>query len=383
MLPQIVLIEIALLIVALPLAINRLIVIGTGPIAIALVFIALSRRKQRWLLEWWPVRGEHRHRQRVPAQAAASADPSLAPLLESFPKISTLSVTSRSRDSVGMIGDGGFLTALVHVEPKDEPLRAPRLAHPLPLQVIAEVLAGPATDLASVQVIQHVQPAPATHLPSHALATRAYQSLKVDVPAIRATWLALRLDPEQARSAIEARGGGTIGAQRTLLKSVHTVISELDLNGFEGTPLTEPEVIAAIGAACSINPLVGSQPVNPAARRTQETWRAWRCDDRWHCTFWVRKIPTLKRQTSPDIIAALTSSRALTSTLSLTATAAGAGAIGFSMYVRLSERSENQLAEAVKELEGRARQAGFGLVRLDGEQLPGLLATLPLGGIPA
>jgi hypothetical protein len=38
------------------------------------------------------------------------------------------------------------------------------------------------------------------------------------------------------------------------------------------------------------------------------------------------------------------------------------------------------LAEAAKTLEQRAAKAGAGLSRLDGEQLPGLIATIPLGG---
>jgi hypothetical protein len=49
-------------------------------------------------------------------------------------------------------------------------------------------------------------------------------------------------------------------------------------------------------------------------------------------------------------------------------------------YVRLAARSENELLAARTDLERRASAARAGLVRLDREQLPGLLATLPLGG---
>jgi type VII secretion protein EccE len=384
LLSQIVLFELAAALVALPFATKRWVFAITGPIALVLLGFAVLRRKSRWLIQWWPVRGEHRKRQHEAVAPAANAEPAIAPLLEACPGIRTFSVTSRSRDSVGMIGDGRFLSAAVHVETKDEPLRAPRGAHPLPLSTIGAVLADSEAGLTAVQVVQHTQPAPATILPSHAMATRSYQQLDTTTPALRTTWIALRLDPDKAGPAIEARGGGMVGAQRALLRSVHRTVSELDLAGFEGTPLSEPEYITSLGAACSINPLVGTQlQANPSARRTRETWRAWRCDDRWHCTFWVRRLPTFNRTNGPDAFALLSSTPTLATTLSLTATAAGGGAIAFTTHVRVAARSETQLADAVKALETRARQGGFGLVRLDGEQLPGLVATLPLGGMSA
>ncbi|AJE81930.1 hypothetical protein SLNWT_1554 [Streptomyces albus] len=49
-------------------------------------------------------------------------------------------------------------------------------------------------------------------------------------------------------------------------------------------------------------------------------------------------------------------------------------------HLRVTGRGESELATARRDLERAARQARTGLVRLDGEQLPGVLATLPLGG---
>ncbi|MYR88311.1 type VII secretion protein EccE, partial [Streptomyces sp. SID685] len=43
-------------------------------------------------------------------------------------------------------------------------------------------------------------------------------------------------------------------------------------------------------------------------------------------------------------------------------------------------RSDDELVAARRALEAAARKAGAGLARLDREQLPGMLATLPLGG---
>jgi hypothetical protein len=76
----------------------------------------------------------------------------------------------------------------------------------------------------------------------------------------------------------------------------------------------------------------------------------------------------------------MTSVPTLATALAVTATRGTGGSVGFSMHVRVAARSEAQLVEAAKTLEQRAAKAGAGLSRLDGEQLPGLIATIPLGG---
>ncbi len=49
-------------------------------------------------------------------------------------------------------------------------------------------------------------------------------------------------------------------------------------------------------------------------------------------------------------------------------------------HLRVTGRSADELTEARRALEEAARDAGAALTRLDREQLPGVLATLPLGG---
>jgi type VII secretion protein EccE len=210
---------------------------------------------------------------------------------------------------------------------------------------------------------------------------RSYQTVVGDVPAQRTTWVAVRLDPQDAAGAIEARGGGTVGVQRTLLTAVQRVASDLEGAGFDATPLSEPELITALGTACAVNPLVGTAPRSAGtAHRTEETKRTWRCDDRWHTSYWVDKLPKLSADGTPQLIATLTSVPTLATSFSVTATRGTGGSIGFSAHVRVAARSEAQLVEAAKALEQRAAKAGAHLTRLDGEQLPGLVATIPLGG---
>lgn len=49
-------------------------------------------------------------------------------------------------------------------------------------------------------------------------------------------------------------------------------------------------------------------------------------------------------------------------------------------HIRVTGGSDTELVGVRRTLEQAARHAKVGLVRLDREQLPGVLATLPLGG---
>ena len=49
-------------------------------------------------------------------------------------------------------------------------------------------------------------------------------------------------------------------------------------------------------------------------------------------------------------------------------------------HLRVTGRSESEVGQVGRQVEARAQSTGLGLVRLDLEQAPGMLATLPLGG---
>ena len=378
---RLVFLEAAVALVAVPLLTKHTFWVAvTLPIAALCVVGALAGSHGRWLGQMSAVRGDYRER-RTQRADASGGEASLAPLRETFPALRTISVSSRNGEPVGMIGDGTFLTAVIRVGGRSEPLRAPRTAQPLPLGVIAGVLSDEKLSASCVQIVTHTQPAPAPHLPPHALAVRSYQEVMGDVPGQRTTWVAVRLDPQEAAGAIEARGGGAAGTQRTLLTAVQRVASDLEGAGFEAVALSEPELITALGTACAVNPQVGTTPRSAGtAHRTAETKRTWRCDDRWHTTFWLDKLPKLSADETPNLVATLTSVPTLATSFAVTATRGPGGSVGFSAHVRVAARSEAQLADATKALEQRAAKAGAHLTRLDGEQLPGLVATIPLGG---
>ncbi|MEU6347107.1 type VII secretion protein EccE [Streptomyces sp. NPDC046977] len=388
---QLVLIELAFALVLGGWLVHR--VMGSvvaAAVALPLVLFGLLRRRGRPMPEWMSAGRELKARQRRnAAPVPPGTDPGFVPAVECDPALRTYSFTDeREQREIGMVGDGTFLTAVVQVQAVDEPLRPARGTRSLPLDLLHGVLEVDDIRLASVQVVQHTQPAPAPHLPPQAVAARSYAPLQAQsqTPGLRLTWIALKLDPELCPEAVTARGGGMAGARRALLRAADHLTSRLVGAGLRARVLTEPEIIAAVATSSCVNPLAttGGAALDGSrqARRTSEGPRAWRCDDRWHTTYWVSRWPQLGDRATglPDLVGLLTSSPALASTFSLVVAPGGSRASLLSGYVRLTGRSENELLEARTQLELRATVSKVGLVRLDREQVPGILATLPLGG---
>ncbi|MEV0374028.1 type VII secretion protein EccE [Streptomyces sp. NPDC050636] len=388
---QLAIIELAAALVLVGLAVDHPVALATAVVVAALLVVfALGRRRKIPLPEWITTVQAMKRRGKNSAAAVAAtqgADPAFAPVVECEPALRTYEYTDIEQRPIGFVGDGTFLTAIVQVDARDEPLRPQRGSHMLPLDVLHTALDVEDIHLESVQFVQYTQPAPAPHLPEQAVAARSYAPLQAQAqtPALQLTWIALKLDPELCSEAIEARGGGMDGAQRSLLRAADQLVSRLTAHGVRARVLDEREVVAAIGTAVCVSPRAANGAMGRdgrAARRTQETTRAWRCDDRWHTTYWIGRWPQLGQGGAPlaAVTQLLTSTRAMASTFSLTASHGGGRAPAITGYVRLSTRSENELSAAQNELERRSGSAKVGLVRLDREQLPGLLATLPLGG---
>ncbi|MET9295866.1 type VII secretion protein EccE [Streptomyces sp. NPDC003077] len=386
---QLALVELAAALLLVGWSLENPIALGVaGVVAVVLIVLAVGRRRRIPLPEWIvTVRAMKGRAKRSGSASTAGVDPAFAPVVECDPALRTYEYTDPEQRAIGFVGDGTFLTALVQVDARDEPLRPQGGGRALPLDVLHTALDVEDIHLESVQFVQYLQPAPAPHLPEQAVAARSYAPLQAQTrtPALQLTWIALKLDPELCAEAIEARGGGMEGAQRSLLRAADQLVSRLSARGVRARVLAEREVVAAIGTAVCVSPRAASGAMGRdgrAARRTQETPRALRCDDRWHTTSWIGRWPQLGTGGTPlsGIVQELTGTRAMASTFALTASHGSGRAPAISGYVRLSTRSESELDAAQQELERRSGTLKVGLVRLDREQLPGLLATLPLGG---
>ncbi|MFB6825561.1 type VII secretion protein EccE [Streptomyces virginiae] len=387
-LQQLVLLQVAAAALLVAWVVEPLLLVPAGVLALVLVVLAVVRRHQRSLPEW--IGGALALRSRKRRAAAftvpAGTEPGLAPLVEADPALRTLTFSDRDRRPVGMVGDGTFLTAVVQVDTDATALRPDRAARPLPLAVVRDILEVDGIRLESAQLVQHTQPAPAPHLPERSMATRNYAPLqaRTGTPAVRLTWIALKLDPELCPEAVTARGGGLEGAQRCLVRAADQLASRLAGAGFTATVLTEQELTAALATSSCANPMAITQAgrSNSTGRRTEETSRTWRCDDRRHTTYWIGRWPQLGGAGAalPQFVALLTSLPALATNFSLTMAPAERQGVTLTGHVRVTGRSDEELVSARRELERTARGVKTGLVRLDREQVPGLLASLPLGG---
>ncbi|MEV6688411.1 type VII secretion protein EccE [Streptomyces sp. NPDC051130] len=388
-LQQLVLLQIAAAALLVAWVVEPLLLVPAGVLALVLVPLALVRRHQRSLPEWiGGVLALRTRRRRAAARSTpAGVEPGLAPLVEAEPALRTLTFSDRDRRPVGMVGDGTFLTAVVQVDMDATALRPDRGARPLPLGLVRDVLEVDGIRLESAQLVQHTQPAPAPHLPPQAMATRNYAPLQATTgaPAVRLTWIALKLDPELCPEAVTARGGGLGGAQRCLVRIADQLASRLTGAGFRAVVLTEQELTGALATSSCANPMAITQAGRSSGtgRRTEETARTWRCDDRRHTTYWIGRWPQLGGAGAaglPQFVALLTSLPALATNFSLTIAPAERQGVTLTGHVRVTGRSDEELVAARRELERTARGVRTGLVRLDREQVPGLLASLPLGG---
>ncbi|WP_153545105.1 type VII secretion protein EccE [Streptomyces sp. RB17] len=390
-LQRLVLLEIAGALVLCGWLVGTIALIAVAPVAVLFVVLAVVRRRGRSLPEWLSTLLALRARNRRAASTPVppGTDAGLAPAVECDPTLRTYSYSrgdDRDQRPIGMVGDGGFLTAVLQVESEAGALRAERGRRPLPVGLVRDALEVDGIRLESAQIVVHTQPAPALHLPQQSVVVSNYAPLQAQTgsPAVRITWIALKLDPELCPEAVAARGGGLTGAQKCLTRSAEHLSSRLTGAGFRASVLTEEELTAAIATSACANPMVTAQAGRGEApqRRTEESSRSWRCDNRRHTTYWVRRWPQLGGSggSLAQLVAQLTEVPALATTFSLTLAKGAQQNVAITGHVRITGRSNQELTDARRNLEQAARQTRTGLARLDREQLPGVLATLPLGG---
>ena len=374
---------------------------ATGTAAVLLLLVAV-RVHRRSLPEWLGTHCRLRvrvHRARSFEPPAGTA-PGLAPAIACDPALRTSAYRAPDGRSVGLIGDGTFLTVVLGVESESTGLRRDRAVAPLSLSLVRDALDVDGIRLASAQLVQHTRRAPAPSLPGHSVVALNYAPLQAltGSPAVRITWIALRFDPALCPEAVAVRGGGLLGAQKCVVRTADQLASRLAGAGFRATALTERELTDAIGLALCAGPswpgriaasVTADRPGRPApsARtlRTRETVHSWQCDDSSHTTYRVIRWPRPGGSVSmPDLVALLTSAGpVLATTFSLTLRRDGpqedrdAGVVG---HLRISGRGDQALRAARGELERTARGVRTVLARLDRDQVPGVLATLPLGG---
>ncbi|HEX5495463.1 MAG TPA: type VII secretion protein EccE, partial [Mycobacteriales bacterium] len=349
--------------------------VGLGP-AGAIVLLTLIPVRGRWLHQWIAMRW--RFWWRVPRPVTdPRADPRLVPLRELLPDLAVLAAEGRSGEQLGIVQDGRAWVALVAVNSDDDLLPGPEAPPRLPVRSLLDVLSVDDIRLAAVQVLLHTVPAPSGLLAGPIGSARSYQELSAGrVPAAQLVWVALRLDPVLCPDAVAARGGGPDGVHRALRRCVARTVEVLEAAGIRSRGLDAEEVRSALAASAGVAP----RRTSPDARHTGEQWGGWTCDGVVHNTYWLRRWPADPSRGMPELLAALVALPVLFTTLSLTLMPRDDDRVRFQAMARISCVSADSARQAGSTLHRAMSAIGFRAVRMDGEQAPAAVATMPFGG---
>jgi type VII secretion protein EccE len=364
--------------------------IGADVAVLALV-VALLRIERRWLTQWvgLTVRYAARaHTARVTpaAQPDGAQDAGTASVPESgdvrvgllrlvVPDLVLAGGVDHDHNPVGFAHHDGAWTAALLVDPAPAVIAPTTGMSNLPLGALAPCLSDRGVVLDAVNVIWHCYPCSAA-LPPNSPALDAYLELLGPLPAAarRSTWVALRLDPRRCPDAIDERGGGVQGAHRALLGALSRTRSALAEHGVRSRPLRADELLRAGTSAAELS--AGSGAAGEVA--LTERWNGVTAAGVEHACY---AVTGWSSGDAAGSLGALTGVRALSSTLSLCMSPGNVpDMVGLRGLVRLSARSQAELAESSGELLETAERLGVSLTALNGLQRAALAASLPLGG---
>jgi type VII secretion protein EccE len=335
-----------------------------GPVSWALSGVALAgfgltmlRWRRRWAYEWLATAWTHRQRSGW-----------------TLPPIDICPARLRSGAEAGIAHDGGGFSVIVAIAP--QPSGPPDIE--LPVAALAGLLDSQDATVSAVQLVLHAEPAAVG--PS-VLAT-AYRNLGYSqVPRSQSAWLALRHDPALSRYAIGSAGGAR-DLQVSLLRSLAgrgsraiDVLSGVSLGGQVLDVSAARELLTRTLIAAPASGEGQAAGAAPGASRG-----AWQSSGQQHVTYWLRNWPA---GAIGAVQHALSTVPARSVTTSVLVTAAAAGRFGLTATVRVTTSVDADQAEVDHAVRSAAASCGARLVRLDGEHIDGVLATLPLGRPPA
>jgi type VII secretion protein EccE len=328
----------------------------------------------RWLRVWMAYRGRN-----FRAEAGPPSDPAMAPLREWLPRFELASVAGRRGGrSVGVAHDGSGYVVLLG--PDREDLIASADPVNIPLRALANLGEAEGIRLASAQLVIRTLPAPAPTLgPYGAQLGASYAEISTgDTPSVMTWWVALRLEPASGGTSATLDGTDHDAVRRALRASVGWATKVLSSSGLPCRPLEESELREVLTLSMSVDP--HHVPSARRNRRTKESWRGWTCDGVSHVTGWLRHWPRSGPPTLSRVLAAMAGLPVLSATASLSFTWPSDQTVRCSSFVRVCAPDAKAARTAFRQLSRAAGQSKISVVRLDGEQVPGVLATIPLGG---
>lgn len=293
----------------------------------------------------------------------------LMPVAQWLPRLSITETRNVRGGEVGVVADGESWVGILEVL-HDDALLADR-GFEIDLDLFATLTRQDDVVFAGVQVLTLTVPGPnQALLTPGSLANQAYLEITGDrptPPAVRRTWITIRLDPRLCLEAVDRRGSGQAGVMATLRFGLHRAQAQLKRQGVIARPLEPTQVAEALALA------VGST-LDEDAEISRELWKQWHCGNLVHESRAIRSFgpePAVNYQKLLDSVAQAPAMMALTS-FTVSPGEPPRGAVRQIMPTQAAADAADE--ELIHEMGGVIR---FG--PLGGIQVPGLLATLPLG----
>jgi type VII secretion protein EccE len=354
-----------------------LLLVGAATILVVGVLTVLwwnGRPLWRWVRVWLGYRSRNGR-----AMVGPPHDPALAPIREWLPGFELASVAGRRGGrSVGVAHDGSGYVVLLG--PDREDLIASADPVNIPLRALASLGEAEGVRLVSAQLVIRMLPAPSPTLgPYGAQLGGSYAEISGGTtPSVMSWWVALRLEPARDGTSVTLDGTDPDAIRRALRASVGWATKVLSSSGLPCRPLEESELREVLTLSLSIDP--HRAPASRRDRRTSESWRGWTCDGVAHVAGWVRSWPRTGIPALSNLLAGMSGLPVLSATASLSFTWAPDNAVRCSSFVRVCADNPKVARTAFRQLARLSGRSRVSLTRLDGEQFPGVLATIPLGG---
>ncbi|MFD2077870.1 type VII secretion protein EccE [Actinopolymorpha cephalotaxi] len=349
----------------------------------AVVFLAVvlgtavwwnGRPLWRWLAVWTRFR-----RRNAQAAPGPPHDPGLAPLREWLPAFELSAVAGRRGERpAGVAHDGtGYVVVL---GPRGDDLIASADPVRVPLGALANVGDAEGVRLASAQLLVRTLPAPAPTLGAYAAQLGAsYAEISGrSTPAATSWWVALRLEPSRDGTSVTLDGTDVDAVSRALRTTVGWATKVLSSSGLPCRPLDESELREVLDLTLGVDAQRATGA--PRERRTTESWRGWSCDGAAHVSGWLRSWPRTGIPSLSRVLAAMAGLPVQSAVASLALTWAPDRTVRTTTFVRVVADDAKLARTAFRQLTKAGARSRIGIVRLDGEQTPGLIATIPMGG---
>ncbi|CAM3531612.1 type VII secretion protein EccE [Stackebrandtia soli] len=347
--------------------------IGGGVAALVILVVMFARSGGMWLYQAIPMRRRLAGRRSRPTGMSKEALHGLSP------DLGIVQIEDRDIE-IGIGADDGGWFAAIEMGGVDG------ITEAVPLTRLSRLFTESGVPVSAIQVVGHTVP---IGLVGHdgSPAAASYQELLGGIPAVvhHTSWLAIRMNSEDALDAAADRGGDIEGVHKALAVTISRVGKLLRNAGVQNRVLDAEGLRDTLQASLGLT--MNDVPANQ--QRTAESWQQWQGDGLQHVTYRVAKWPT-DETILPRLIDVLAAVPAVFTTASITLRPGivdGRDVDGrptgrrveVECLIRIAgdaQTSETGQQRVIAAAEG----LGAKLDRLNGQQGPAAYASAPTGG---